>query len=156
MEKFFLKIWRLMPSWLQSFASRVIRPHYLVAVGAIIFDEDNQLLLCKHSYRRIHPWGLPGGDLKPGEDPEKGIRRELFEETGLEVKSANLLLVRNSERIRHLDLTFLCQGISGTFKSNYEVESIAYFALDELPELQSEEKITITQALKMLAGARAG
>lgn len=52
---------------------------------------DGSLLLAQVSHRGDSPgmWTLPGGGLEFGEDPEVGMRRELFEETGLtgEVRS---------------------------------------------------------------------
>jgi 8-oxo-dGTP diphosphatase len=150
MKKLLLKIWRLMPCWMQNVASTIVRPRYQVAVGAMIFNERGQLLLCKHTYRRLHPWGLPGGDLKFGEDPMEGIKRELLEETGLYVQSARLLLVENSKEIHHLSLTYLCTGANGTFVPNDEVASIDYFDTSMLPEFFKEQRLTIDRALEIL------
>jgi ADP-ribose pyrophosphatase YjhB (NUDIX family) len=55
-------------------------------VGAIIFDAAGRLLLV----RRGHPpgaglWSIPGGRVEPGETDVAAVRREVLEETGLEV-----------------------------------------------------------------------
>ena len=114
MKKILLKIWRNLPFWMQRLASTLLRPHFLVAVGGMIFNDQGQLLLCEHTYRRLHSWGLPGGDLKSGEDPVDGIKREIREETGLTVQEVRLLLVESSKEIHQLALTYLCTGVSGT------------------------------------------
>ncbi len=75
MKKVLLKIWRLMPPWMERIASAIIRPRYQVAAGAIILNEQGQLLLCEHTYRRQNPWGLPGGGINFGEDPAEAVRR---------------------------------------------------------------------------------
>jgi ADP-ribose pyrophosphatase YjhB (NUDIX family) len=150
MKKILLRIWRMLPGWMQYLASLLIRPRYQVAVGALIFNPQGQLLLCEHTYRRLHPWGLPGGDLKFGEDPVDGIRRELLEETGLTVDDARLLLVENSTSIRHLSLTYLCTGARGTFIPNDEVSAIRYFDPGDLPDFFEEQGITIRRCLQML------
>ncbi len=52
------------------------------SVGAIITDPEGRYLV---QYRLQHPVGLamPAGHVDEGESPEKALRRELFEETGL-------------------------------------------------------------------------
>lgn len=56
----------------------------------LVLDEDGAILLLKtHWSRRILPerWLTPGGGVDPGEDVHTAAVRELFEETGLRVKS---------------------------------------------------------------------
>jgi 8-oxo-dGTP diphosphatase len=149
-KKILLKIWRKLPFWMQRLASRLLRPHFLVAVGGMIFNDQGQLLLCEHTYRRLHSWGLPGGDLKPGEDPVDGIKREIREETGLTVQEVRLLLVESSKEIRQLALTYLCTGVSGNFVPNVEVKSIRYFDPDNLPHFFHEHQLTIEKCLTIL------
>jgi ADP-ribose pyrophosphatase YjhB (NUDIX family) len=150
MKKFLLKIWRILPFWVQRIAAAIIRPRYQVAVGAMIINEQGQLLLCEHTYRRLHPWGLPGGDLKFGEDPVDGIKREIMEETGLTVQKVRLLLVENSTEIHHLALTYLCTGVYGTFAPNEEVSNIRYFNTNKLPDFFREQRATIEKCLAIL------
>lgn len=149
-RKLLLKIWRPLPFWVQEAAAFIIRPRYQVAVGIMLFNERGQLLLCEHTYRRLHPWGLPGGDLNPGEDPMDGIRRELLEETGLKVESIRLLLIENSKEIHHLNLTYLGSGVTGTFVPSDEVSSIAYFDTNNLPVFFPSQKQTIDRGLEQL------
>ena len=150
MKRVMLSIWRLMPFWMQRMASFFIQPRYQVVAGAMIFNEQGQLLLCKHTYRRLHPWGLPGGGLKFGEDPADAVRRELLEETGLSVQETRLLLVESSKEIHQLSLTYLGTGVSGAFVSNEEVSEIRYFDTHHLPDFFQEHRTTIERALAIL------
>jgi ADP-ribose pyrophosphatase YjhB (NUDIX family) len=149
-KRFLLQIWWLLPAWMERLASAILRPSYHVPAGAIILNEQGQLLLCQHTYRRQHPWGLPGGDIRFGEDPAEAVRRDLWEETGLSMQTTRLLLLENSKEIRKVTLTYLCTGISGTFTPSDEVAAIRYFGIDALPDLSREQQTTIEKALAAL------
>ena len=147
MKGFLLQIWRYMPGWLQRIATVFVVPHYQVVAGALVFNEQGQMLACKHTYRRGVPWGLPGGHLKYGEEPSEAIRRELMEETGLSVETTELLMVEGSHESRKVILTYLCNGASGVFAPNEEVSQIQYFDPAKLPPFRSEERRTVEKAL---------
>ena len=55
-----------------------------LAVSAFLFHEDRFLFLLRSTEPRV--WAPPGGHLHVNESPEKGIIRELKEETGLDVQ----------------------------------------------------------------------
>ena len=62
----------------------------MVAVGAVIKDESDRVLLVKHRPERggfwQGKWICPGGKLELGERIEDGVRREVREETSLEIR----------------------------------------------------------------------
>ncbi len=62
----------------------------LIGVGAVIEEGSGRILLVKHIPQRggfwQGKWICPGGALEVGETIEEGIRREVMEETGLEIE----------------------------------------------------------------------
>lgn len=59
------------------------------AVRAFLLDPADRVLLCRWRFEDpggpVDVWGTPGGGIDPGESPEDAIRRELLEETGLDL-----------------------------------------------------------------------
>ena len=68
----------------------------MVAVGAVIKDESGRVLLVKHRPERggfwQGKWIFPGGKLELGERIEDGVRREVKEETNLEIRLTSPLV----------------------------------------------------------------
>jgi 8-oxo-dGTP pyrophosphatase MutT (NUDIX family) len=53
------------------------------AVRALLFDDDDHVLLVRYEFPTATVWGLPGGGLLPEEEHVVALRRELREELGL-------------------------------------------------------------------------
>jgi ADP-ribose pyrophosphatase YjhB (NUDIX family) len=73
----------------------VTRPHTSGVKSVVRCGE--RVLLVRHTYARRDQWDLPGGFLRPGEDPERALRRELAEELGVEPVGV-LAIARTAER----------------------------------------------------------
>lgn len=59
------------------------RPLIIAGAAVLIFDKHNRLLL---QHRKDNQqWGLIGGSMEIGESLEDTARREVYEETGLEL-----------------------------------------------------------------------
>ncbi len=61
------------------------------ASAALFTSPDGRVLLVRPNYR--DHWLLPGGMLEEGEAPHAGCRREVTEETGLDIEPGSLLVV---------------------------------------------------------------
>ena len=133
--KYLLKIWRALPLRIQIILSRIIRPLFQVFAAGVIFNQDNKILLVKATYQRFHPWGLPGGSLEYGESPEDAVKREVWEETGLNVEIKRFLRVKTWSPDR-VGMYYLCEIIGGEVHPTDEVSEVGYFSLDNLPDVR--------------------
>jgi 8-oxo-dGTP diphosphatase len=139
-----LKIWRLLPSWLQAVASRIVRPLFQVFAAAVVFDPEGRILLVKLTYQRLHPWGLPGGSLDYSETPETAVLREVREETGWRIVIDDFLFVKSWAPDR-IGLYYLCHIEAGEFQPSDEVSEFGYFPPDELPDVRPLDVVLIKQ-----------
>ncbi|MEC0238519.1 NUDIX domain-containing protein [Paenibacillus dokdonensis] len=71
----------------------------IVTGGAIIQDAEGRILLQRRS--DYGDWGLPGGGMEPGELIEDTMKREVWEETGLEVTGFELYGVYSGPRMEY-------------------------------------------------------
>jgi ADP-ribose pyrophosphatase YjhB (NUDIX family) len=134
-KRLLLQIWRWLPlpARIRWGLTWLVTSRFLVGVLAIIFDDQGRILLLKHTYRPDYPWGLPGGWLKAGEGAAAGIERELLEETGFVVRATQPLMVGGAKAHSRLDLVFLCELVSGTFRPSAEVSEARFFEPGDLP-----------------------
>ena len=69
------------------------------SVAAVVHNEEGHVLLGRKS--EDGSWSLPAGAIEPGESPEQALRREVLEETGLDVVQAHFLNVVGGKLYRH-------------------------------------------------------
>ncbi|MEP6640325.1 MAG: NUDIX hydrolase [Gaiellales bacterium] len=107
--------------------------------GAVLVDDHGRVMLTR---RGIDPfrgmWDLPGGFMRPGEDAEQAARRELLEETGLEIAVRRVLAIipdaYGPEREPTLNIFHLARVVAGIARPAADVSEIGWFGADELPQ----------------------
>jgi 8-oxo-dGTP diphosphatase len=118
-----------------------------LGVGALIF-EGGKLLLAERGHEPLKGfWSLPGGILETGETLEQGIRREVLEETGLEVEPLSIFEV--FERImpdgygkteyHYVLIDYLCKTVGGALQAASDVSRVAWVAQTELAQYRLTE-----------------
>ncbi len=89
---------------------RLWQPWVTVGVIGALLNADGKVLIVEHVYHPTHPWGLPGGWMQRGEEPERTIQREMLEETGLHIQVIKPLLIARTQYLpAHLDMAYLCR-----------------------------------------------
>ncbi|AOY15689.1 DNA mismatch repair protein MutT [Bacillus sp. ABP14] len=119
------------------------RPLNLAGVAVAVFNEQGQILL---QQRRNGIWGVPGGFVELGESTEEAGRREVFEETGVEIGTLQLISVfsgkeffvklPNGDEFYPITIAYLCKDIKGGLLKADGIESLSvqFFDFDKLPE----------------------
>ena len=126
---------------------RLFQDQFLVGITGIIFNEKNEILLFKHTYRKV-PWSLPGGYMKSKEHPFEALEREIKEESGLVVSADEELKIRTDRRTPRLDVTVIGAYIGGEFKESHEVSEFGFFSFENLPLISKNQLLEIEYALK--------
>ena len=104
----------------------------MIGVGAVIEDRASRILLVKHIRERggfwQGKWICPGGELKSRETIEEGIKREVMEETQLEIELVSPLhpfdrIVRSNDRVslHVIYIDYLARVTGGELKTGSDV-----------------------------------
>lgn len=108
----------------------------VATVGAAIYREDKWLMIRTHKWSRL--WGIPGGKIKAGEAAEAALRREVREETGLELAEIHFVFVQDCinppefYRPAHfLLLNYAARALPGEVCLNDEAEDYRWVKLEE-------------------------
>jgi phosphoglycolate phosphatase-like HAD superfamily hydrolase/ADP-ribose pyrophosphatase YjhB (NUDIX family) len=71
-----------------------LMPHPISTVGGLIFDAAGRVLMFR-TQKWSGLWGIPGGKIKWGESSEAALRRELKEETNLDIADIRFVMVQD-------------------------------------------------------------
>lgn len=122
-------------------AQTKVKLRHLTA-NALVLDKNKKLLLVKRSPNSIvqpDKWTIPGGYLDHGETLHQGVIREVFEESGWQIKPGPLFRINDNplrkgdELKQNVTLIFLAKPLNQTGHFDHEVSKIKWFDLDNLP-----------------------
>ncbi len=105
-----------------------------LGVGALIFEDGRLLIVERASDPFKGYWSLPGGILETGETLEEGVRREVREETGLEVEPLSVFeiferIIRDAEgkaEFHYVVVDYLCKAVGGELASASDASRVAW------------------------------
>ena len=117
------------------------------AAMAIIYDEEKRAILLE---RRTDNglWCVPGGALELGEDFIDGLKREIKEETNLEIRNPELFALQggihmvypNGDEMYYSDAVYVVKEFSGKLGADSESDRLCWVNIEELPEIMSTQE----------------
>ena len=144
-----------MPARFRRWSMRLTQTRFTVTAGALIFNSEGKVLLLKHRFRAGSGWGIPGGFLEVGEQPEEAMRRELREEIGLEVEQVEIFTSRAFRKPRQVEILFRCHADADVKPLTIEVERAEWFSVQKLPDgLPTDQRLLIERATAYGANGR--
>jgi 8-oxo-dGTP diphosphatase len=122
----------------------------VIGVGGVIIDRDRTVLIRRGTEPLLGEWSIPGGTIEIGETLEEAVRRELREETGLEVCVLDLIELfdriypdaGNKPRFHYVIADYLCGLVGGEPRAGSDVTDIAFAQEEELGAFKLTEKAT--------------
>ncbi|MFB6116515.1 MAG: NUDIX domain-containing protein [Candidatus Nanosalina sp.] len=113
------------------------------ATGALIFNEEDEIFLMK-SPKWEDQWLVPGGKVEKGDSMQETVRKEVKEETGLEVQDVELMNVKDggnpddfSRDTYFIFLNFTCRPESQEVELDQR-EAVDYKWIDPQKALRSD------------------
>ncbi len=107
-----------------------------VSVAGVVVDEQGRALLIQR--RDNHSWEPPGGVLELSEAIDDGLRREVREETGLDVEPVMLTGVYKNMNRGVIALVFRCEVTGGQPGLSDETEAYRWATESDVAALASE------------------
>jgi 8-oxo-dGTP diphosphatase len=122
----------------------------VVGVGGVVIRDGRALLIKRGSAPLKDQWSIPGGTLELGESIQEGVRRELLEETGIEVRVGELIEVfdrifrDDAGKIQYhfVIVDYLCEAISGEARAASDVTDVAWVKEEDLWNYKLTEAAT--------------
>jgi 8-oxo-dGTP diphosphatase len=111
-------------------------PRHSVSVAGVITDDHGRALLIQR--RDNGRWEPPGGVLELAEGIHDGLRREVREETGLDVEPITLTGVYKNLTRGIVALVFRCKITGGHLTTNDEVTAFRWASQADVQHLMTE------------------
>lgn len=127
-------------------------PVVVAGVSVIMINEKKEILLIHRKDNDL--WGLPAGSIELNESPENAAKREVFEETGLMIKTDDLQLLNvfggsdffytypNGDQCSNVAISFCVTKVTGKLISETdETKNAKFFLKQNLPDNIAKHEI---------------
>lgn len=137
--------------------------HPIVGVGGVVIAGKRVLLIRRGQEPLKGKWSIPGGMVELGEDLAEGTRREIWEETGLQVEPLEVIGVfdriqKNGSRVRfhYVIVDYLCRRTGGRLKAGSDVLDARWVKREDLASYHLTRKASSLIAEAFRSAEKAG
>lgn len=120
-----------------------VLPTHIAAVGGIVINDKGEILMVKHLRQG---WVFPGGMVEVGENLIDGLKREIMEETGVEIEVGEVFCISSNtgkhagyngvkEIPTKIMLDFICRAVSGEPRPSEENSESIYVPKEKALEM---------------------
>ena len=121
---------------------------HLVSVAALVTNDKGEILLVNSPWRG---WEYPGGLIEPGESFEAALKREVREESGVEIEITGFVGICKNVARDIVNIDFTARYTSGELTTSEESTEVGWFAPEKAMEI-----ITFPLTKKRLANMLSG
>jgi 8-oxo-dGTP diphosphatase len=159
---------------MESIMTREYPRRPLVGVGGVVIHRQRVLLIKRGTEPLKHHWSIPGGMLELGEELAEGARRELREETGLDVEPLEVIAVfdrilrdtrrqgswslqgRGRVRYHYVIIDYVCRLKGGKLAPASDVLDARWVRPEDLPQYHLTEMAThvVCEAFRFLGSRK--
>jgi 8-oxo-dGTP diphosphatase len=111
----------------------------VLGIGAVIVKDGKAIIVKRANDPYRGQWSIPGGRVELGETLAEAVRREMREETGLEVRVGPVIEVfervdREGDRILYhfVVVDYLCTCTGGVLRAGDDAEDVAWVSTEDL------------------------
>ncbi|WBW97025.1 NUDIX hydrolase N-terminal domain-containing protein [Oceanirhabdus sp. W0125-5] len=127
-----------------------------VGVNGVVFNKEGKILL----ERRVddNSWAIPGGWAEIGESPQESVKREIYEETGLNVEVKEIIDIFTrlpgecGQPHTTYHILFHCEVIDGNLKTSFESTEVGFYDYHEIEEWHKDHFKMVKKAYEFLNG----
>ena len=101
---------------------------HLVSVAALVTNDEGKILLVNSPWRG---WEYPGGLIEPGESFEAALRREVREESGVEIEITGFVGICKNVARNIVNIDFTARYVSGELTTSEESTEVGWFTFEE-------------------------
>lgn len=134
-------------------------PIILCSTGCLIFNEKGEVLLQHRA--DDDKWGNPGGCIELGEKVEEALKREIKEETNIELNEIQLFKIYSGEEQHHIypngdeayfvNIVYKANVEKAIFEVNdEESKALKFFSIADIPENVTEPFKCVKEDLKLM------